>query len=165
MSDINRSLQITLATELTEEIYNACLRLVPQLTNNNPPPTREQLAQMLASRSSFLYLARHSDFGDGIIGLATLVLYRVPTGVRGYIEDVVVDERARGRRIGEALTRACLDQAEQAGTPQVMLTSNPGRKAANRLYQRMGFELRKTNVYRYNLLRDKAGISRTGVED
>ena len=82
--------------------------------------------------------------------MATLVLYRVPTGMRGIIEDVMVNESVRGRRIGEALMHACLERAQQAGCPQVMLTSNPSRVAANRLYQRMGFELRNTNVYRYN---------------
>jgi ribosomal protein S18 acetylase RimI-like enzyme len=105
---------------------------------------------LLASPASNLFIARHEDSGDEIIGLATLVLYRVPTGMRGYIEDVVVDEKRRGMRIGEALSQACLDYAEQAGAPQVMLTSNPGRQAAIRLYQRMGFELRKTNVFRYS---------------
>ncbi|OGN98189.1 MAG: hypothetical protein A2Z71_01550 [Chloroflexi bacterium RBG_13_50_21] len=141
-------------TGLTEQLYQACLRLVPQLTSNNPPPTRQELALMLSDGKSYLYLARHQAFGEELVGLATLVLYRVPTGLRGYIEDVVVDERARGRRIGEALTRACLERAEEAGCQQVMLTSNPGREAANRLYRRMGFELRKTNVYRYNFKRD-----------
>jgi len=150
MADTSQNVQVTRVTELTEELYSACQRLVPQLTYNNPPPTREQLARMLESSASYLFIAWDPDFGDGIIGLATLVLYRVPTGVRGTIEDVVVDESARGRRIGEALTRACLETAEQAGAPQVMLTSNPGRTAANSLYQRMGFELRKTNVYRYS---------------
>jgi len=150
MSDESTRVVITRVTELTEELYLACQRLVPQLTDNKPPPTREQLNLMFASTASNLFIARHANFGDEIIGLATLVLYRVPTGVRGYIEDVVVDERARGMRIGEALSQACLDYAEQAGAPQVMLTSNPDRQAANRLYQRMGFELRKTNVYRYS---------------
>ncbi len=154
MPDPSLEIEITHATELTEELYEACQRLVPQLTHNNPPPTREKLAQMLASPSSFLYLAKDPDFVDEIIGMATLVLYHVPTGLRGYIEDLVVDERARGRRIGEALTRSCLDQAEKAGAPQVMLTSNPGRSSANRLYERMGFELRKTNVYRFSLKRE-----------
>jgi ribosomal protein S18 acetylase RimI-like enzyme len=141
---------ISQATEVTEELYQACQRLVAQLTNNNPPPTRQQLVEMLASPSSILYLARHPEFGDEIIGLTTLVIYLVPTGVRGYIEDVVVDERARGKRVGEALMRACLERAEREGAPQVMLTCNPGRTAANRLYQRIGFDLRKTNVYRYS---------------
>jgi ribosomal protein S18 acetylase RimI-like enzyme len=149
MPDRSRLLNISRATEMTEELYQACQRLVPQLTSNNPPPTRQELTLMLSTGSSTVYLARHGDYGDEIIGLATLVLYRVPTGMRAYIEDVVVDERARGRHVGEALTRACLEQAEAAGASQVMLTSNPGRIAANRLYQRMGFELRKTNVYRY----------------
>ena len=153
MLDLSPHCKITLVTEMTDELFQACQRLVPQLTDNNPPPTREQLAQMLASPTSFLYLASHQDFGDELIGMATLILYRVPTGLRGYIEDVVVDEKARGRRIGEALSRACLERAEQAGAAQVMLTSNPGRDAANRLYQRMGFELRKTNVYRYGFKR------------
>ncbi len=141
--------KITQATEVTDELYLACLRLITQLTDNNPPPTRQQLVEMLAAPSSFLYLARHPDFDDEIIGLATLVIYMVPTGVRGYIEDVVVDERARGRRIGEALMRTCLERAEREAVPQVMLTCNPGRTAANRLYQRLGFDLRKTNVYMY----------------
>lgn len=146
---MNPALTVFRADQPSEELYAACQRLVPQLTNNNPPPSRQDLALMLASPASILFAARHADFGDEIIGLATLILYRVPTGLRGYIEDVIVDERARGRRIGEALTQACLEHARQAGAPQVGLTSNPARQAANRLYQRMGFELRQTNVYRY----------------
>lgn len=153
MPDPSLEIEITLATELTEDLYEACQRLVPQLTHNNPPPTRQQLAHMLASDSSFLLIAKHPDFGDEIIGMATLVLYHVPTGLRGYVEDIVVDERARGRRIGELLTRACLDQAKEAGAPQVMLTCNPGRTSANQMYVRMGFELRKTNVFRYSFKR------------
>ena len=151
MPDIVPGLTITQVTELTDELYQACQHLVPQLTNNNPPPGREALAELIYSDSSTLFYAKHPDFGPVILGIATLVLYRVPTGLRAYIEDVVVDEQARGRRIGEALTRVCLERAHQAGATQVMLTSNPNRLAANRLYQRMGFELRKTNVYRYNL--------------
>jgi ribosomal protein S18 acetylase RimI-like enzyme len=155
MHDQFPRIEITRVVETSEELYQACQRLVPQLTSNNPPPSREQLSSLLASSASFLYQAKHLDFGDEIIGLATLVLYHVPTGVRGYIEDVVVDQRARGKRIGKALTQSCLEQAEQAGAPQVMLTSNPGRHAANRLYERMGFELRKTNVYRYKFAKGK----------
>ena len=154
MPDQSPLLKITQATEMTEELYQACLHLVPQLTSNNPPPTRQELALMLSLRSSVLYLARHGDpGGEEIIGLVTLILYRVPTGMRAYIEDLVVDKRARGRYIGEALMGACLAHAEAAGASQVMLTSNPGRVAANRLYQRMGFELRRTNVYRYGFKR------------
>lgn len=151
MSDDPEKISITQVDKLTEELFNACQRLIPQLTRNNPAPTRQELEQLLSSKSSLLFTARHSDYGNSIIGLATLILYRVPTGLRAYIEDVVVEEPARGRGIGEALTRACLERAEQAGASQVMLTSNPNRYAANRLYRRMGFELRETNVYRYKL--------------
>ena len=154
MSLTSPSLKITQATEVTDKLFQACQRLVPQLTSNNPPPTREELASLLAEGASTLFMARDQNSAAGeIVGLATLVLYRVPTGMRAYIEDVVVDEKARGRGIGEALMRACLAQAEQAGCPQVMLTSNPAREAANRLYQRMGFEQRNTNVYRYYIKR------------
>lgn len=139
-----------------EALYTACQRLVPQLTNTNPP-TREELELLLASPCSFLFVAKHIDFGDETIGLATLILYRVPTGLRGYIEDVVVDERARGRRVGEALTWACLEAAREAGAPYAGLTSNPSRVAANRLYQKMGFEVRQTNVYRYVFPKTETG--------
>ena len=111
MPNSSLEIEITLATELTEDLFEACQRLVPQLTHNNPPPTKQQLAQMLASPVSFLFFAKHPDYGDEIIGMATLVLYHVPTGLRGYVEDIVVDGRARGKRIGEILTRACLDHA------------------------------------------------------
>jgi len=141
-------LTIEQVTSVNLELLQAMLRLVPQLTSNNPPPTPDELEAMLHSDSSILFIARHSDF-DEIIGMATLVLYRVPTGLRGYIEDVVVEIHARGRGIGEELTRACLEHAKNAGVPQVCLTSNPGRMAANHLYQRMEFEIRQTNSYRY----------------
>ena len=134
--------------QATLELLQALLHLVPQLTNSNPPPTSDELEALLRSESSQLLIARNGPGGE-IVGMATLVLYRVPTGLRGYIEDVVVDEQARGQGIGEALTRACLDAAHKAGAPQVGLTSHPGRVAANALYQKMGFELRHTNAYRY----------------
>jgi ribosomal protein S18 acetylase RimI-like enzyme len=142
---------VTQATELTDDLYLACQRLIPQLTSINPPPTPGDLAQIISSSSSILFFAKHTDFGHEVIGIATLILYRVPTGQRAYIEDVVVEEKARGRNVGEALTLACLERARQGGASQAMLTCNPGRLAANKLYQRVGFELRKTNVYRYNL--------------
>jgi ribosomal protein S18 acetylase RimI-like enzyme len=146
--------KIARITQADEALFAACQRLVPQLTDTSPPPTQAELELLVASPCSLLFMAQHADFGTAdlggeIIGLATLLLYRVPTGLRAYIEDVVVDERVRGRRIGEALTRALLDAAQQAGAPYVGLTSNPSRVAANRLYQKMGFTQRQTNVYKY----------------
>ena len=89
---------------------------------------------------------------DGVIvGSLTLVMYRIPTGLKAWIEDVVVDEAARGSGVGEALNFAAIDEARRRGAKAVNLTSRPSREAANRLYQRIGFSARDTNVYRYDL--------------
>jgi ribosomal protein S18 acetylase RimI-like enzyme len=91
------------------------------------------------------------DGEPAILGSMTLVVFRIPTGLRAWIEDVVVDGSARGRGVGEALNRAAIDRARAAGATTVDLTSRPSREAANRLYRRLGFEQRTTNVYRLDL--------------
>lgn len=136
-------------TAATEELWDALQRLVPQLTSNNLPPTRDDLADLVASNLSTLLVARHPDADGQIVGAACLTVYRVPTGLRAIIEDVVVDGSARGQGIGEALVRRLLEIAQEKGTSGVTLTSNPKREAANRLYQRMGFRRRETNAYVY----------------
>lgn len=89
---------------------------------------------------------------DGaIVGSLTLATFPIPTGVRAWIEDVVVDEGARGHGVGEALNRAAIEEARSRGAITVELTSRPSREAANRLYQRMGFVARDTNVYRFTI--------------
>lgn len=143
-------MEIFTATQLTDEIYTAMQRLIPQLSVS-PPPSHQELQEIIHSTSTILFLARHPDLGNEIVGAAALVLFRIPTGLRARIEDVVVDERLRRKGIGEALTQAAMDRARIAGASWVDLTSNPARLAANRLYQRMGFELRQTNLYRYKL--------------
>jgi ribosomal protein S18 acetylase RimI-like enzyme len=95
-----------------------------------------------------LFVAR--DGSGAVVGSLTLALFRVPTGVRAWIEDVVVDEAARGSGAGAALVAAALDRAAAAGARTVDLTSRPSREAANRLYRRVGFVERVTNVYRYS---------------
>lgn len=97
---------------------------------------------------TILFAARS---GQEIVGLLTLVIFRIPTGVRAWIEDVVVDSQARGKGVGDALNRAALAEAERRGAKTVDLTSRPSRETANRLYQRLGFKQRDTNVYRYDL--------------
>ena len=134
-------------TEVTLELTAAFQRLVPQLSRSSPPPDADQLAEMIASPATTLLMARGDD--GTYVGSLTLVLFRIPTGIRAWIEDVVVDEAARGQGIGEALTRAAVERAAEAGAVTVDLTSRPSREAANRLYQRVGFKLRDTNVYRY----------------
>lgn len=133
---------------ITPEVVDAFARLIPQLSSSNPPPTAAQLSEIVSDPGSVLFLARI----DGtIVGSLTLATFRIPTGVRAWIEDVVVDGAARGQGVGEALNRAALDEARARGAITVELTSRPSREAANRLYRRLGFVQRETNVYRHDL--------------
>ncbi|MEA2717092.1 MAG: hypothetical protein QOI99_1409 [Actinomycetota bacterium] len=136
-------------TEVTDEVVEAVARLVPQLSRSAPVPTLEELVEIVGAPATVFLAARSK--GDGrILGLLTLALFRIPTGVRAWIEDVVVEESARGRGIGEALTREAIRRAGDAGARTVDLTSRPSRETANRLYRRLGFVERETNVYRYD---------------
>ncbi len=130
----------------TAEVVEALARLLPQLSSATPPDAAA-LATIMSAGST-LFVARV----DGtIVGSLTLVLYRIPTGLKAWIEDVVVDEAARGHGVGAALNLAALDEARRRGAKAVSLTSRPSRAAANRLYQRIGFSARDTNVYRFSL--------------
>lgn len=131
-----------------DELVEAFNRLIPQLSSSSPPPSSDHLAAMVDSDDVVLFVARV----DGrILGSLTLAFYRIPTGTKAWIEDVVVDADARGQGVGELLNRAAVDEARSRGAKDVSLTSRPSRVAANRLYQRIGFEPRETNVYRYTL--------------
>jgi ribosomal protein S18 acetylase RimI-like enzyme len=137
------------ATEVTPALVAAMDRLVPQLSRSNPPPTEAELDEIVRSPATVLFVAEDDD--GTILGSLTLALFRIPTAMRAWIEDVVVDESARGQGVGEALNRAALARAREAGAKTVDLTSRPSREAANRLYRRIGFHQRDTNVYRYEL--------------
>jgi len=138
-------------TEPSDQLYEALQRLIPQLGAHKVPPTLEELKALLNAEDSILLVAREPDEIGEIVGMLSLTVYRVPTGIRSIIEDVVVDEKMRRRRVGEALVRRAIDLAREAGADGISLTSNPQREAANRLYQTIGFELRKTNPYFYKL--------------
>ena len=140
---------VEVVTEVTPELVEAFRRLTPQLSSSNPPPTEGELAEVVGSPTTALLLAR-AEAGE-LCGTLTLCAFRIPTGVRAWIEDVVVDEATRGQGVGEALTRAALIEAAGRGARTVDLTSRPSRMAANRLYQRLGFTQRTTNVYRLQL--------------
>lgn len=146
-------LTITRATEVTDELVTAIGQLLPQLSSRAPAPTAADLRGIVDSTATVLFVARDGDNGP-IVGTLTMAHFRIPSGVRAWIEDVIVDASVRGLGGGEALTRAALDSAARLGARTVELTSRPSREAANRLYQRMGFDLRETNVYRYDLNRD-----------
>ncbi|HEU0033238.1 MAG TPA: GNAT family N-acetyltransferase [Kofleriaceae bacterium] len=134
-------------TEVDAELVAAFAHLVPQLSSA-PPPGEDELRAIVAAPGSILLIARDAE---RIVGATALTVYRIPTGCHARIDDVVVDGAARGRGIGEALTREAIRLAREAGAKAVHLTSHPSREAANRLYERMGFARRHTNVYRFDL--------------
>ena len=141
-------MEIEIARAVDDELVDAFVRLIPQLSSSNPPPSRDQLEEIVMSPATVLFVARV----DGrIAGSLTLALFRIPTGMRAWIEDVVVDGEARGHGVGEALNMAAIAEARRQGAVTVDLTSRPSREAANRLYQRLGFVARETNVYRFEL--------------
>ncbi|MFC2177157.1 GNAT family N-acetyltransferase [Actinomycetota bacterium] len=143
-------IHITELVDITDEVVAAFDKLIPQLSSSNPPPSIDELSQMAADPNIVLFGARDTDDGR-TVGTLTLAFFRIPTGLQARIEDVIVDESARGSGIGEMLTNAAIERARAAGAKAVGLTSRPAREAANRLYLRLGFEMRDTNVYRLKL--------------
>lgn len=147
------SVSVSEAHEVDLELISAFGRMIPQLSSSSPPPDADELAEMLAHPGTTVFVARSDDDGV-IVGSLTLVVFRIPTGIRAWIEDVVVDGpavRGKGWRTGEALTNAAIAKARDAGAKTVDLTSRPSREEANALYQRLGFEARETNVWRFSL--------------
>jgi ribosomal protein S18 acetylase RimI-like enzyme len=141
---------VTVADAVTDEIVDAFDRLIPQLSSSNPPPTKAELQALVAHEACHLLLARDDESG-AIIGTTTLAVFPIPTATRAWIEDVVVDSATRGSGAGAALTNFAIELSKQLGAKTVDLTSRPSREAANRLYQRLGFELRTTNCYRFTI--------------
>lgn len=140
---------IEIVSEVTDDLVEAFQRLIPQLSSSSPPPGREELHDIITAPATDLFVA--SDDHGRILGTATLVTFRIPTGRRAWIEDVVVDADEGGRGVGGVITRAMIDRAGELGCTTIDLTSRPSRRAANRLYQREGFEQRDTTVYRFRL--------------
>jgi ribosomal protein S18 acetylase RimI-like enzyme len=145
---VDDEVRVEEAAEVGDELAAQLNALIPQLSSSAPPLAREAWHEIAAAPATHLLVARDAD--DRAIGMLTLALFSIPTGVRAWIEDVVVDERARGRGVGERLTAEAIRVAERHGARTVDLTSRPSREAANRLYRRMGFAARETNVYRYS---------------
>ena len=140
------SVSVEVLHEVTDEVVEAFGVLLPQLSGSAPPADRAVLERVAGSAATTLLIAR----SDGkIAGTLSLVMFPIPTGVRAWIEDVIVDEAARGQGIGQVLTIEALRIAEEAGARTVDLTSRPAREAAGRLYERVGFQSRSTRLYRY----------------
>lgn len=139
---------VEIATQASEDLLAACHRLIPQLSSSAKPMTNNELTEIVNSESTLMFVAR---VNNEIVGLLTLAIFRIPTAMRAWIEDVVVDSSARGHGVGEALNLAAIAEAKRRGAKTVDLTSRPSREAANKLYQRIGFVERDTNVYRFDV--------------
>ncbi|MBE0684832.1 MAG: GNAT family N-acetyltransferase [Anaerolineaceae bacterium] len=135
---------------VTPDLINAVRLLLPQLTKFNPILNDEDIQEMIQSQASSLWIAKNES-GE-IIGMLSLAIYRTTTGIHAWIEDVVVDQKARRQGVGGRLTLAAVEFAHQNNAKAVSLTSRPEREAANQLYQKLGFEFVKTNLYRKNLI-------------
>lgn len=140
-------MHIEKVSEVTEEIFEAVQRLVPLLGAHKPIPAWDDIKRLVDSGTSVLMIARFPDEYSPIAGMLTIAFYRVPTGGRSIVEDLVVDKAHRGRGIAKALLLSAIDLARDYGANGVSLTSHPGRVEANRLYTRMGFVKRETNAY------------------
>jgi len=149
MAEPNSPVEVVIAGTATPEVVAAFARLLPQLSSSAARLTREALADIIGAPHNTVLLARDPSAGNRIVGTLTLVMFRIPSGMRAWIEDVVVDDVARGRGAGEALTRTAVDLARQRGARTVDLTSNQSRHAAHRLYEKTGFHVRDTSVYRF----------------
>ena len=132
--------------QVTDELVDAAGRLLAQLSSSAAPLDADDLARIADHQATTLLVARSQDV---IVGMLTLVTFPLPSGLRARIEDVVVDQAARGQGVGTALTMAALGLAQEQGARSIDLTSRASRVAANRLYQQLGFQLRDSNVYRY----------------
>lgn len=144
------------ASSASAEVVAALAGLVPQLSSTAPSPSGSEVGEIVESPATVLFVARRGG-GGPVVGALTLAVFRIPTGLRAWIEDVVVDADARGAGVGSALVEAALHRAQTLGCRSVDLTSRPSREAANQLYRRLGFTERATNVYRYALGPDDTG--------
>lgn len=140
------SVDVRIVRSSSEELLRGLNHLVPQLSSTASALNMDDLGRLVGSDVSTIFVA---TIDEVMVGTLTLVVFAIPTGLRAWIEDVVVDVNARGRGVGEALTTAAIDEARRRNVRSVDLTSRPSRHAANALYLKLGFELRSTNVYRF----------------
>jgi GNAT superfamily N-acetyltransferase len=140
-------MRIEAATQATPELHAALARLLPQLNPRLTIPDMDRLRRLVADPAVTLLVARD---GDEIVGTTTVIVYTTPFWIKARLDEVVVDGGARGRGVGEALVRASLDVARARGVQVVELQSGrgPNREAAHRLYERLGFQIRDTDVFR-----------------
>lgn len=141
--------------DFSPELTEAMKLLIPQLSRSSAPMEEDSIRDFISQPGVYLFICRTDeaagDLAAGqIAGMLTLATFTIPTGLRAWVEDVVVDGSTRGQGAGQKLVEAAVDFAQELGARTIDLTSRPSREAANRLYKRCGFELRETNVYRFS---------------
>ena len=127
------------------EYHEAMQRFLDQLTTHPMTLTETMFRQLIDSENSHLFFLMKEG---QIAGMLTVGIYYSPTGGKAWIEDVVVDEAFRGQGLSKQLVAHAIEFTQSKQIPLLMLTSNPKRIAANKLYQAMGFSRKETNVYR-----------------
>ncbi len=151
--------RVEAATAATRELEAALASLLPQLNSTLQVPDAERIRALINDPAVTVLLAKD---GADVVGTATVIVYTTPFWIKARIDEVVVDQAARGRGVGEALVNACLDVARKRGAQVAELQSGTQREVANRLYRRMGFQLRDSNLYRFSLSRAAGAIKRRG---
>jgi ribosomal protein S18 acetylase RimI-like enzyme len=142
-------MEIKEINRFSKRVFDSVLKLLPQLGSDSKSLTEDHFRGILKSGKTHFFIAELDN--KQIVGMLTIATYDIPSGTKVWIEDVVVDESQRGRGIGKKLTQFAVGIAKSLGAVSVELTSRPSRIAANRLYKKLGFVLRETNVYRYTL--------------
>lgn len=152
---LSREITIALEREFSLDLAEGIRSLIPQLSSSAELPTDQNIREMLACPSTYFF----SAFCEGkLVGMTTLAIFRIPTGLRGIIEDVVVDETQRGKGIARKLVTACIKLSTEMNLRTIDLTSSPKRIDANAMYPRVGFSQRTTNNFRYDVPKSKSGV-------
>jgi ribosomal protein S18 acetylase RimI-like enzyme len=142
-------MEIKRVTSFGENVYEAVLKLLPQLAPDADLPSRQYFKTIIASENIHFFIAETDE--KHIVGMLSVVTYKIPTGLKVWIEDVVVDDSQRGKGLGWDLMQHAIDYSKSLGAKSVVLTSRPSRVAANELYKKLGFLQYETNVYKYLL--------------
>lgn len=152
-------MEIIEVNEVSDQLVSAFNQLIPQLDPSCEAPSRTNLEEIIASPVCHLFAALDGNQSSRMVGTLTLVVYRIPAGVKAWIEDLVVDEYARGQGVATSLIDAALNRAAELGSHEVNLTSGPWREAATHLYQHLDFVISGTNVYKKTINNSSTSVA------
>lgn len=142
-------INISELTETSSSVLQSINELLPQLSSSAQVISMDRLSELVESDNTLIFIG--TDENGQILGMLSLIVMKIPTGNKAWIEDVVVDQLARGKGMGKALMNHALEKAKELAVKSVDLTSRPSREKANMLYQSLGYQIRETNVYRHKI--------------